>query len=52
MLMCILFLCTQVVSVIFQKAAGGVGIDPSSETDSVSYIETGAAQEWMVNYCF
>lgn len=31
---------SQIVSVIFQKAASGVGIDPSSETDFVRVIDT------------
>lgn len=31
---------SQIVSVIFQKAASGVGIDPSSETDFVRAIDT------------
>ncbi|PNY13042.1 DNA replication complex GINS protein PSF3 [Trifolium pratense] len=39
----------EIVSVIFQKAASGVGIDPSSETD---FIETGSKVElpfWLAH---
>ncbi|KAK7817398.1 hypothetical protein CFP56_042824, partial [Quercus suber] len=36
-----------IAAVIFQKAASGLGIDPSSETDCVSFVQTRVEWEWM-----
>lgn len=45
--------CLQLVSVVFQKEANGVGIDPSSETDCVSqHSDFWSWMTWIVKVCF
>lgn len=44
-----LSVCLQLVSVVFQKEANGVGIDPSSETDCVSQLSD--FWSWMTLDC-